>query len=123
MCMDQEFTTIPTQKTRKVRVLVDKNAIEALKQTGVSPIEAINKYAELTNELKETRKRYNELKEKLEFSLEQTSKALATVQQETKFNRRLRYAIQSIHGEKYWEIIQKAERGYYELLLDNQVHQ
>lgn len=117
--MNTENTTPPPPKTTRIRVLINKKDLEELKSTGLTPSEAIKKYTEILTELKETRKKYYELKEQIEESHSATTKALMNLQQEVTFNRRLRYAIQVLHQDDYWQIIQKAERGYYQIMLES----
>ncbi len=63
-------------------------------------------------------RKYTDLKQRIEYTMDTVTKVSEELAQETRANRRLRRAIMALHGEDYWKIIQKAERGYYELLSE-----
>lgn len=102
------------------RITTKKSTLKAIKETGYEPQEALQYFPQLIKDCAEAKRKYNEVNQRIEYTLDVVTKVSEELAQESRMNRRLRRAIMALHGDEYWKIIQKAERGYYELLSEEE---
>lgn len=98
------------------RITTKQSTIKAIKETGYDTQEALTYFPQLMKDCAEAKRKYNDLQTRIDYTMDVVTKVSEELAQEARTNRRLRRAIMALHGEDYWKIIQKAERGYYELL-------
>ncbi len=105
-----------TPKDYKSRIQTTRQTIINIKSTGYDIQEALEFFPQLIKENMENKRKYQDLTQRTEYTMDVVTKSAEELTQATRINRRLRRAIMVLHGDDYWKIIQKAERGYYELL-------
>jgi hypothetical protein len=116
--MDSEKTLplSPQKEDYSSRITTKQSTLKAIKETGYDTQEALNYFPQLLKDCAEAKRKYEDLRLRIDYTMDVVTKASEELTQEARTNRRLRRAIMALHGEDYWKIIQKAERGYYELL-------
>jgi hypothetical protein len=108
----------PQKEDYTSRITTKQSTLRAIKETGYDAQEALRYFPQLMKDCAEAKRKYEDLRQRIDYTMDTVTKVSEELAQESRMNRRLRRAIMALHGEEYWKIIQKAERGYYELLSE-----
>ncbi len=98
----------------KKKIRTTTKTIQEIKNTGYTPEEALKYFAQLLKDVAAAKNEAAEAKTQYYNTINTVTKATEEILSVTKTNRRLRSAIKYLHQQDYYDIIRKAEKGYYE---------
>lgn len=121
--MKNEKTTLspPSIETMdyKTRILTTKKTIKKIKEKGYDAQQALIQFPEILEQRNEALKETAQALTEKDTANATAAKLAADNMRLSKENRGLRAAIMVLNERDYWEVIRKAEKGYYQLVLEN----
>lgn len=115
---NEEIKPLPLPRETFFRAKIPTAIKKAVERSGYTYQEALEMFPTLIQHNGASTKELSELKETLASVLRTHNDCVAETVSTAKINRKLRKAIMVLHPSDYWEVIKRAERGYYEFVDD-----